>query len=143
MGNFATIQDIYQLWRALTPDETIRAEALLPVVSDTLRVEATRVGKDLDVLAANPAFANVLKSITVDIVTRTIMTATNQEPMIQSTQSALGYTQSATFLVPGGGLFVKNTELARLGLKRQRYGTLDPFGVAATLAGSEGTDNYA
>lgn len=130
MGNFATIQDIYQLWRALTPDETIRAEALLPVVSDTLRTEAKRVGKDLDLLAVDTAYANVLKSITVDIVTRTIMTSTNQEPMVQSTQSALGYSQSATFLVPGGGLFVKNTELARLGLKRQRYGVIDFYGTA-------------
>lgn len=53
--------------------------------------------------------------------------------MIQTSESALGYSQSATFLVPGGGLFIKNAELARLGLRRQRYGTLDQFGVSETL----------
>ena len=143
MANFATVQDIRQLWRELTLDETTRVEALLPVVSDVLRMEAKRVGKDLDLMAVDTAYANVLKSITVDVVTRTIMTSTNQEPMVQSTQSALGYSQSATFLVPGGGLFIKNTELARLGLKRQRYGTLDPFGVADTLAALEVPENYA
>ena len=143
MAAFATEQDINTLWRLLDADEVLRAIALLDIVSDNLRVEARKVGKDLDVLALDPAYANVLKSVVVDVVARTLMTATNQEPMIQSTNSALGYSQSATFLVPGGGLFIKNTELARLGLKRQRYGAMDPFGVADTLATLEVTDNYA
>ena len=134
MADFATTDDIVTLWRTLTDDEESRAEALLPIVSDSLRVEAQRVGKDLDELALVPSFANVLKSVVVDVIARTLMTSTNGEPAIQSTESALGYSQTATFLVPGGGLFIKNTELARLGLKRQRYGTLDQFGVADTLA---------
>lgn len=141
MADFATIQDITDLWRSLTPDETYRAQALLPIVSDSLRLEAQNVGKDLDAMAVNTVFASVLKSVTVDIVARTLMTSTNQEPATQMAQSALGYSQTATFLVPGGGLFIKNTELQRLGLRRQRYGTLDPFGVADALV--EVPDNYA
>ena len=144
MADFATLQDIANLWRIPTADESMRAAALLPIVSDNLRVEAKRVGKDLDVLALDSAYANVLKSVVVDVVARVLMTATDREPMVQSTESALGYSQSATFLVPGGGLFIKNTELARLGLKRQRYGAMDPFGVDETLAAlTEVTDNYA
>ena len=142
MADFATVQDITDLWRSLTLDEATRAEALLPVVSDSLRVEAERVGKDLDAMALAPSYANVLKSVVVDIVARTLMTSTNQEPMVQASESALGYSQSATFLVPGGGLFIKNTELARLGLRRQRYGTLEPYGVVEDLL-IEVTDNYA
>jgi hypothetical protein len=135
MADFATTTDVEALWRALTDAEESRAEALLPIVSDSLRVEAQRVGKDLDELALVPSFANVLKSVVVDVIARTLMTSTNGEPAIQSTESALGYSQTATFLVPGGGLFIKNTELARLGLRRQRYGTLDQFDVAGTLEG--------
>ena len=135
MADFATTDDIATLWRALTTAEETRAEALLPIVSDSLRVEAQRVGKDLDEMAETPSFANVLKSVVVDVIARTLMTSTNGEPAIQSTESALGYSQTATFLVPGGGLFIKNTELARLGLRRQRYGTLDQFGVSDTLSG--------
>ena len=135
MADFATTDDIVTLWRALTTAEETRAEALLPIVSDSLRVEAERVGKDLDEMAETPSYANVLKSVVVDIIARTLMTSTNGEPAIQSTESALGYSQTATFLVPGGGLFIKNTELARLGLRRQRYGTLDQFGVSDTLSG--------
>ena len=135
MADFATITDVEALWRDLTDAEETRATALLPIVSDSLRVEAERVGKDLDEMAETPSFANVLKSVVVDVIARTLMTSTNGEPAIQSTESALGYSQTATFLVPGGGLFIKNTELARLGLRRQRYGTLDQFDVAGTLEG--------
>lgn len=128
MAAFATIQDVTDLWREMTPEETYRAQALLPVVSDSLRVEAQKVNKDLDAMALDPPFANVLKSVTVDIVTRTLLTSTSDEPSTQSTLSALGYSQTATYLVPGGGLFIKRAELERLGLRRQRYGTMDPYG---------------
>ena len=70
----------------------------------------------------------MVKSVTVDVVARTLMTSTDQEPMTQVSQSALGYSVQGTFLVPGGGLFIKRSELARLGLRRQRYGVIDFYG---------------
>lgn len=125
---FANTQDIEDLWRVLKPDETTRAEKLLGVVSDTLRVEAKKVSKNLDELVADDeAYANVVKSVTVDIVARTLMTSTDQEPMTQTAESALGYSWSGSFLVPGGGLFVKTSELARLGFKRQRRGVIELY----------------
>ena len=128
--DFATIQDIIDLWRPLkNADETTRAAALLSVVSDSLREEAKKVGKDLDVMVTESlSYANVVKSVVVDIVARTLMTSTDQEPMTQTTESALGYSWSGSFLVPGGGLFIKKTELARLGLRKQRYGVIDFYG---------------
>lgn len=129
MGPFATVDDLQSLWRLLKPDETTRADKLLVVVSDSLRVEADKVGKDIDELAGdNEAYSNVVKSVVVDIVARTLMTSTDQEPMTQTTESALGYSQSGTFLVPGGGLFIKNSELSRLGLRRQRFGVMEIYG---------------
>ncbi|WP_334117444.1 phage Gp19/Gp15/Gp42 family protein [Ligilactobacillus sp.] len=128
MANFATIEDLEKLWRTLKPAERERAEGLLEIVSDSLRVEAGKVGKNLDEMSADSgAYASVLKSVTVDVVARTLMTSTDQEPMTQMTESALGYSYSGSFLVPGGGLFIKDTELKRLGLKRQRYGVIDPY----------------
>lgn len=126
MGNFASTTDLEKLWRSLKPIEVERAEALLEIVSDSLRFEGEKVGKNLDQQAADSvAFASVLKSVTVDVVARTLMTSTDQEPMTQMTESALGYSYSGSFLVPGGGLFIKESELKRLGLKRQRYGVID------------------
>lgn len=129
MNNFATIDDIKSLWRNLTPDEEKRAETLLGVVSASLRAEADRVGKDLDKMIEEKSYLKeVAKSVTVDIVARTLMTSTDTEPMTQISQSALGYSVSGTYLVPGGGLFIKKSELARLGLKRQRMGAIEFYG---------------
>ena len=130
MSNFATIQDITDLWRPLKNlDETTRAESLLLVVSDSLREEAKKVDKDIDSMASeSPSYANVVKSVVVDIVARTLMTSSDQEPMTQMSEYALGYSFQGSFLVPGGGLFIKKTELARLGLRKQRYGVIDFYG---------------
>ena len=126
MSNFAEIDDLTILWRAMTPEETQRAGALLPLVSDLLRAEADKVGKDLDAMIAEKTYlATVAKSVTVDVVARTLMTSTDMDPMTQISQSAGGYSVSGTFLVPGGGIFIKNSELARLGLRRQRIGVID------------------
>lgn len=130
MKTFATVEDLTTLWRPLTTEEQGRAEALLEIVSESLRAEATQVKKDLDdEILFNPYLAAVAKSVTVDVVARTLMTSTNQEPMTQMTQSAGPYSVTGTFLVPGGGIFFKKSELARLGLRRrQRCGVIDPYG---------------
>ena len=126
---FATIDDLSVLWRALESDEEERAEKLLNTVSHVLRVEAKKVKKDLDLMVkADESYAYVVKSVLVDIVARTLMTSTRQEPMTQFSESALGYSVSGSFLVPGGGLFIKDNELKRLGLKRQRFGVIDFYG---------------
>lgn len=128
MVDFATINDIISLWRALTPEEITRATALLPIVSDILREEAKKVGEDLDAKAEESvSFAHVLKSVTVDVVARTLLTSTEGEPVSQESQSALGYSWSGTYLVPGGGLFIKKSELDRLGLKQQRRGVIELY----------------
>ena len=129
MNNYATIEDVEKLWRNLDTSEMEKAEKLLDIVSASLRVEAQKVGKNLDAMVAEDEdLAEVAKSVTVDVVARTLMTSTDQELMTQASESALGYSFSGTFLVPGGGLFIKKSELARLGLRRQRYGVIDLWG---------------
>ena len=114
----------------MTPEETARATELLSIVSASLRFESSKVGKDLDVMvAANADLAQVARSVTVDVVARTLMTSTDHEPMTQMSESAGGYSASGTFLVPGGGLFIKRSELDRLGLRRQRYGGIELYGT--------------
>lgn len=130
MAAFATVNDMTLLWRKMTAEEQSRATALLDLVSDLLRVEADRLGKDMDLLvASDPAMASAAKSVTVDVVARTLMTSTDQEPLSQFSQTAGPFTASGTYLVPGGGVFIKRSELARLGLRRQRVGVLDIYGI--------------
>lgn len=129
MADFATLDELQVLWRQLKPTEEKRAETLLQVVSDILRVEGSKKNKNIDEMSeSNPSYANVVKSVTVDIVARTLMTSTDQEPMTQFAESALGYSVSGSYLVPGGGLFIKDTELKRLGLKKQRVGGIELYG---------------
>ncbi|MBQ0112974.1 MAG: phage Gp19/Gp15/Gp42 family protein [Bacteroidales bacterium] len=126
---FATIYDLEILWRHLSsPQEQSKASELLQIVSDELRYRASIVNKDLDkMIQQSPVLKNVAKSVTCDVVARCLMTATDSEPMTQFSQSALGYTVSGSYLVPGGGLFIKKSELARLGLKKQKIGKVEMY----------------
>lgn len=127
--SYATVDDLAILWRPLQPEELERAKNLLILVESSLRMAARLRGKDLDAMvAADPDLAAVAKSVTIDVVARSLMTSTDQEPMTQFTQSAGGYSASGTFLIPGGGMFIKKSELARLGLRRQRFGVIDFYG---------------
>ena len=132
MRAFATINDMTQLWRKMTAEEQARAAALLDIVSDSLRAEADKVGKDLDrMVATNASYLAVARSVTVDVVARVLMTSTDQEPLSQFSQTAGPFTASGTYLVPGGGLFIKRSELARLGLRRQKVGAVDLYGITS------------
>lgn len=46
--NYATVTDITRLKRSLTFDEQSRAAALIPEISDAIRYEAQKVGKNFD-----------------------------------------------------------------------------------------------
>ncbi len=128
MAAFATIDDMTILWRKMNTEEQERASALLYLVSDCLRAEADKVGKDLDEMVNRDTnIAAVAKSVTVDVAARTMMTSTDQEPVSQFTQTAGPYSTTGTYLVPGGGLFIKRAELARLGLRRQKVGTVNLY----------------
>lgn len=127
---FATVADIERLARPLTQAEQARANELLPVVSDELRQEAMNRGYNLDqMLNDGTLLENAIIGVTVDITMRVLMTSTHDEPMTQFSQAAMGYSVSGSFLSPGGGLFIKDSELKRLGIKRQQLKTIEWYSV--------------
>ena len=124
---FATVEDIQILWRPLTAQEQSRAESLLPLISDELRVIAKSVGKNIDeMVAADEAYASVTKIVTVDVCVRVLRQSTEGDAMTQESQSALGYSWSGTYAVAGGGIAnsILNNDLKRLGLKTQQIGVI-------------------
>ncbi len=126
--SYATITDVITLWRPLTSDEQIRTEALLPIISDELRVRAQAVGRDLDaMIEANPILASVAKEVVVSAASRVIRQNTTGDAMSQESQAGLGYSWSGTYAIPGGGIgnAIFPSDLKRLGLKRQRFGVID------------------
>ena len=128
---FAQIADVERLWRDLTAAEIKRAGNLLPVISDSLREEAKRCGRDLDQeIDESASYATVVNAVTVDICVRALRqdTSATGEPMSQESQSALGYSWSGTYAIPGGSnLPILRNDLKRLGLKKQRWGALDIY----------------
>lgn len=129
MSNYATAADVTLLTgKTYSSAETTRIEALLPLICDALRLEAKKAGYDLDeMIISDNAFASVAKVVVVDVVTRVLRQNQEGEPMTQETQSALGYSWSGTYAVPGGGISgaIMRNDLKRLGIKRQRYGVID------------------
>lgn len=147
---FATVADIEALYRPLTADERTRAEAMLPLLSDTLRSIGYKVNKDLDAITLTDAtYSSVLKLVTVDIVVRALRQNTEGEAMSQESQSAMGYSWSGTYAVPGGGIAnaIMNNDLKRLGLTQQQIGSIilwgsgDPARVTPPTPEAEGTVN--
>lgn len=129
MASFATLADVLEITgKDYTDEEMNRIETLLGLISDTLRVYATDIGKDLDEMAAaSTAYANVVKLTTVDIVVRAMRQSFDGDPVSQESQSAIGYTWSGTYAIPGGGIAgaIMRNDLKRLGLRRQKYGTIE------------------
>ena len=127
---YATVEDVSSFTgQTYTQDEQDRITELCSTVSDRLRQYAYNVGKDLDVMIINnKVLPSVVKSVTVDVVVRALATPTNETPMTQYSQSALGYTVSGTYLNAGGGIYIKQSELKALGLSKQRYGFIEIYG---------------
>lgn len=136
MSAFAALSDVQTLTgMTYSEAEQGRINALLPMVSDTLCWEAERVGQNLQqMIYENDALASVAKMVTVDIVVRVLRQSQEGEPMSQESQSALGYTWSGTYAVPGGGISgaIMRNDLKRLGIKRQRYGVIDLWPAEST-----------
>ena len=124
---YATVTDITTLWRPLTAAETTRAEALLLPVSDELRTLAHDVGKDMDAMVSeSEVYANMVRVVTVDVVSRVLRQSTEGDAMTQESQSALGYSWSGTYAVPGGGIAnaIMKNDLRKLGLLNQTIGVM-------------------
>lgn len=136
MSNFATLEDVAALtgkeYSELEPE---RLTALLADISNALRFEAEKVGKDIDeMVAKSEAYASVAKIVTVDVAVRVLRQNLDTEPMTQESQSALGYSWSGTYAIPGGGISgaIMRNDLKRLGLRRQRYGSIDLWPTEST-----------
>lgn len=130
--NLASVNDVNRLWKPLSNAEQEQVEALLPIVSDSLRQEAKRVGKDLDeMIAKGEILPNVVKSVVVDIISRYLdqLSSDNASTLSQESQSALGYSWSGTYVNTGGGMSILKKDLKRLGLTRQRFGMVDLYGI--------------
>lgn len=127
--SYATYADVAAISGATySAEEQDRIDTLLPLVSDLIRTEGQKVGKNIDAMVSeDPAYASVVKLVTCDVVARVMRQSTTGDPMSQESQSGLGYSWSGTYAIPGGGVTMSlmNNERKILGLKRQQYGVME------------------
>ena len=134
MESFATLADVMALTgKTYSQTDQARISALLPLISDTLRMEAAKTGRSIDKMVEDDttgAYGSTVKLVTVDIIVRILRQSWDGEPMSQESQSALGYNWSGTYAIPGGGIAaaIMRNDLKRLGLKQQRIRGIELYG---------------
>ena len=128
MENFATVEDVMNLYGPLNADQIAKVEQLLSYTSSYFRTLAKEYGRDLNQEVINDEdMKNNAKLATCNVVIRELDKGNSS--LSQESQSALGYTWSGTYVNTGGGLSILNKDLKLLGLNRQRIGMVDIYGV--------------
>ncbi len=125
-----TVNDLISRWRPLSQEEIDKATVFLSDCENALHVYAYDRGKDLDQMMEDyPPRADLYTAVVCDIVRREMQSSSETGPaMSQYSQSVNGYNIQGTFLSPGGGLFIKNSELKLLGLSNQRARAVEIYG---------------
>ena len=126
---YATITDFASFGKELSEQEMNVSENLIDVAEAKLQVIAKKYNKNIDEMCKDESFALTVKSTIIQAVIRALNSMQNASPIIsQSSQSALGYSASMTYLNPGQSIYFLRNELKDLGLIRQSYGALDLYG---------------
>ena len=128
MTDYATVQDIIDSGRALSADELNIAKMKIAEASSMIRLKAKAVGKNFDLMIADDEdLASVTKSVVVSCIIRYLNDSKTEPAISQFSQSAGGYSMSATYAAAGARVSIWDSEWKLLGLKRQQFGTLEMY----------------
>lgn len=125
---YAQLADL-MLSHNLTAQEQEQAGSLLEAASAKLRLTAKRYGKNLDeMIAADEDLLPVVKETVVTCVRRALESyKSDTSAASQTSQSALGYSVSMTYLNAGQSIYYLRNELKDLGILRQSYGGMEVY----------------
>lgn len=139
MGStYASVNDLIKFGKTLTAQEYEQAESLLNTASAKLRIIAKKYGKNIDaIIAEDEDYSLVVKDIVVNAVRRALESYSDDMPAAtQTSQSAMGYSVSMTYLNAGQSLYFLRNELKDLGILRQRYGAVEVYSDETTDYGN-------
>lgn len=126
---YANAEDLTSFWKA--PDDATRANYLLKLSSNRLRLIAENVNVDLDDKANNsPAYFDTLQWVVMEATKRALQSDVNAAPAESFQQTAGPYSENIKYSNPSGDLFFKKAELAALGLS----GSQALFSISTSLA---------
>ena len=119
---FATLAELEALTGVrYTDDDLTRAEVMLPLVSDLIRVEGHKCGVDVDArIETDSAYESVVKMITCDVVSRAMRQSKTGDPLSQESQSGFGSSGCGQYAIHSGGVAMSliNNECKMLGFTR-------------------------
>lgn len=123
---FATLAQLETFWKDIPDADEPRAEDLLILASNRLRLIAEDVGIDMDYKVANSeAYASTAQWVVMEAVKRAMLTPTDLPPVDTFQQTAGPYSENVKYSNPSGDLWFKKSELASLGLYgRQTLGSI-------------------
>lgn len=124
---YANHEDLTLFWKA--PDDNNRADYLLKLASNRLRMIGEGVDVDTDEKANNsPAYFATLQWVVMEATKRALLTPTDMQPVDTFQQTAGPYSENIKYTNPSGDLWFKKSELSSLGL----YGVQRMYSVSTS-----------
>lgn len=124
---FATLAQFEVFWKDIPDADEPRAEYLLELASNRLRMIGEDVEVDVDAkVAASEAYASTAQWVVMEATKRAMLTPIDLPPVDTYQQTAGPYSENYKYSNPSGDLWFKKSELASLGLYgRQSLGSVD------------------
>lgn len=137
---FATPEDLASRWRALSPSETERAEALLDDAAIYLQAEFVRCSKEID--PEDEFLASALKIVSCSMVKRVMASSGTTALGIdgdftQLSKTAGSFTEQYTFANPSGDMYITAREYKLLGIP-QNSTKIAQIGLVMQAVDNEG-----
>lgn len=128
---FATLEQLETFWKDIATADEGRAELLLELASNRLRIIGEDVDVDIDARAtASEAYETTVRWVVMEAVKRAMLTPTDQPPVNTFSQTAGPYSENYTYTNPSGDLWFKKSELSALGLYGRQ--SLDSISTSRT-----------
>lgn len=112
---YANVDDLTLFWKA--PDSSTRAEYLLKLASNRLRLIGTDVEVDVDAMVnSDPAYFMTVQWVVMESVKRALQSPIDGQPVETYGQTAGPYSENFKYSNPSGDLWFKKSELSSIGL---------------------------
>lgn len=112
---YADVADLTLFWKA--PTDSSRAEYLLKLSSNRLRLIGSDVGVDVDAkVNSDAAYFMTVQWVVMEATKRALQASTDLPPAESYSQTAGPYSENFKYSNPSGDLFFKKSELNALGL---------------------------
>lgn len=114
---FASLEQLETFWKDIASADEGRAELLLELASNRLRLIGDDVDFDVDQHTEDSAaYETTIRWVVMEAVKRAMLTPIDQPPVDTFSQTAGPYSENYKYTNPSGDLWFKKSELLAIGL---------------------------